>query len=66
MKVELTGLQHEPYVSLYLVPETQCERVLLSALWRHGRLKITNGVCDGSGQGFAVTQKPEAAGGVDE
>ena len=60
MKVELTGLEHEVYVSLYLVPETQIERVLLSSLWRHGRLEITNGVCDRSGQGFCVTQKGEA------
>ena len=57
MKVELTGLKHEVYVSLYLVPETQVERELLSALWRHGELRITNGVCDGSGQGYCVSQK---------
>lgn len=63
MRVELTGLEYEVYVALYLVPETQVERVLLSSLWRHGEMRITNGVCDGSGHGFCVTQK---AGGDDE
>lgn len=59
MRVELTGLEYEAYVALYLIPETQAERILLSALWRHGEMRITNGVCDGSGQGFCVSQKKE-------
>jgi len=65
MKVEATGLEHEHYVSIYLVPETQAERVLLRSLWRHGSMRITNGVCDGTGQGFCITQR-QAAGGDDE
>ena len=60
MKVEACGLMYEGRISIYLVPETQVERELLSALWRHGELRITNGVCDGTGQGFCVTQKEQS------
>ena len=65
MRAELTSLVHEHYVSLYLVPETQVERELLKSLWTHGRLATTNGVCDGTGSGWCVTQSPERKGKTD-
>lgn len=55
MRVEPVTYQHESRISLYLVPETDVERALLRMLWVHGRLERTNGVADGSGQGFAIT-----------
>jgi hypothetical protein len=55
MKVAASSLKYEPGVTLYLVPETDVERVLLRDLWSHGRLELTNGVADRSGQGYAIT-----------
>ena len=57
MQVKAMGLQHTPDVSIFLVPETDVERVLLRALWKHGRLEVCNGVADGTGEGFQVTAR---------
>jgi len=56
MRVEAIGYEHEGGVTLYLVPETDVERVLLRSLWKHGELAVTNGVADRSGQGFAIRE----------
>ena len=58
MFVKAMGYVLEPYVSLYLVPETDQERVLLRQIWKHGRMEISNGCADRSGEGFCLTQKP--------
>jgi hypothetical protein len=57
MRIEAGSYVHEDRVSLYLVPETDVERVLLRSLWKHGQLEILNGVMDNSGEGFAITQR---------
>lgn len=41
-------------LSLFVVPETDAERVLLRGLWEHGTLETCNGVADHSDQGFCV------------
>uniref|UniRef100_A0A6M3KUD4 Uncharacterized protein n=1 Tax=viral metagenome TaxID=1070528 RepID=A0A6M3KUD4_9ZZZZ len=59
MKVEASGYRYDERISLYLIPETDVERVLLRSMWKHGRLELTNGVMDRSGQGFAIKQAKE-------
>ena len=55
MKVELvTYLAKSNGLSLFVVPETEAERVLLQGLWKHGTLAKCNGIADDSGEGFAV------------
>ena len=65
MQVRAMTYVYEPYISLYLVPETDVERALLRSLWKHGRMEECNGCADNTGEGFAITQKPQrkAAGG---
>jgi hypothetical protein len=46
-------------LSLFIVPETDAERELLSALWKHGELSRCNGVADRSESGFCVSWKLE-------
>jgi hypothetical protein len=58
MKVKAMGYELEPYVTIYLVPETDEERVLLRQIWKHGRMELSNGCADRTGQGYAITQKP--------
>ena len=58
MKIKAMTYMLEPYISLYLVPETDEERVLLRVLWKHGHMEICNGCADRTGEGFAITQKP--------
>ena len=43
MKIEAISYKYEVGVTLYLVPETDVERVLLRSLWAHGRLESING-----------------------
>ena len=57
MKVKAMGYEYEPYVTLYLVPETDEERVLLRQIWEHGELRVTNGCADNTGQGYAIDQR---------
>jgi hypothetical protein len=58
MKCKIVTYAHaENGVSLFAVPETEAERELLKGLWKHGELKVCNGVADGSGQGFCVAWK---------
>lgn len=63
MKVKASGYELEHYVSIFLVPETDVERVLLRSLWKHGKMEICNGCADNTGEGFQITQKnwPEPA-----
>ena len=56
MKVKAVTYQFEGRVSLYLVPETEVERSLLQSIWRFGKLELTNGVADRTGEGFAISQ----------
>lgn len=55
MKCKIT---HTDYagngISLFVIPETQNEREVLEALWKHGRLNTCNGVADYSPQGFRI------------
>lgn len=57
MQIKALGYALEPCVSLWLVPETDVERTLLEAMWEHGRLELLNGCADGTGQGFAITNR---------
>ena len=59
MQVKAMTYVYEPYVSLYLVPETDVERALLRSLWAHGRMQVCNGCADNTGEGFQITQQPE-------
>lgn len=59
MKLKMITFQHEARLSLYVVPETDEERQVLRMLWKFGQLESTNGVADGSGQGFAVAVREE-------
>ena len=43
MKIEAISYKYEPGVTLYLIPETDVERVLLRSLWEHGRCELVNG-----------------------
>ena len=43
MKIEAISYKYEPGVTLYIVPETDVERVLLRSLWAHGRCESING-----------------------
>jgi hypothetical protein len=54
MKIEAYGYEHDPHVSLLLVPETDVEKSLLASLWKHGRLTMT--YC-----GFAITSRDNRA-----
>ena len=63
MKVKAMSYVLEPYISLYVVPETDVERVLLRCLWGNGRMELCNGCADNTGEGFAITQKPERKAG---
>ena len=55
MKTKLISYAHpDNGLSLFIVPETDEERSLLEALWRHGNLKTCNGVADRSSLGFCV------------
>lgn len=57
MKTELVTFCDSAHgVSLHLVPETEVERELLRALWRHGTLERCNSVAsDNSGAGFSIS-----------
>ncbi len=58
MQCEVAIYEHpENGISLFIVPETDAERQLLFGLWKHGTLKMCNGVADGSGQGFCIDWK---------
>lgn len=57
MKVELISYEYSPGVSLFVIPETAAERVLLQSLWKHGELSTCNGVADASEQGFRISTK---------
>lgn len=64
MKCKLHTYDHSANgLSLFVVPETDAERELLKALWRHGALTTCNGVADGSSQGFAICWKLGATDG---
>ena len=60
MKLSLVDYEFSPLLTLFVVPETDEERVLLRSLWRFGTLKMCNGVADGTGLGFAITTKENA------
>lgn len=56
MKVELmNSLMYEATLSLRLIPETDVERILLKAIWKHGRLEIVH-------NGYVVTFSGESGG----
>jgi len=56
MKCEVITYEHASNgISLFVVPETDCEKALLRGFWTHGELLKCNGVADGSGLGFAIT-----------
>lgn len=59
MKVALSSFVHsENGLALYVVPETDAERVLLRAMWQHGRLEKCNSPLDDkSGEGFSIHWK---------
>jgi len=59
MQVKLMSSEYSFELSLFVVPETDNERQLLRALWKHGRLEMCNGCADNSGQGFCVSAKLE-------
>jgi len=40
----VTYLAKQNGLSLFVVPETQVERVLLQGLWKHGTLEKCNGI----------------------
>ena len=40
MKVEAYSYEHEPGVSLQIVPETEVEQILLQSLWKHGSMEL--------------------------
>ncbi len=55
MKVELVTYEHRTNgLALFVIPETDEERVVLQGLWKHGELRMCNGVADGTEQGFGV------------
>ena len=54
MKVEASSYEHDPSISLFIVPETDVEKILLRSLWKHGELSLCNGVADGTGLGFKI------------
>ena len=61
MKCELIIFDHAANgLSLFVVPETDAERVVLRGLWKHGELMRCNGIADDSGEGFCVAWKLEA------
>lgn len=68
MQVVSINYQHEPGLSLLLVPETEVERTLLLSMWKHGRLELCNGVADNTYQGYAITtrEKSDVEEPVDE
>mgnify|MGYP001166939674 CR=1 FL=1 len=54
MKIKAMSFEYEGRIALYLVPETDVERTLLQSLWKHGVMAMTNGVADGTGQGYSI------------
>jgi len=58
MQAKLVTYEHSGNgMSLFIIPETECERALLQALWKHGEMKTCNGVADRSAQGFCIAWK---------
>lgn len=56
MKAKLITYEHsENGISLFVVPETEAERILLQGIWKHGQLRTCNGIADSSSQGFCVS-----------
>ena len=59
MKVKLTSYAHSVNgLALFVIPETDEERVLLKAMWKHGKMETCNGIADNSEQGFCVQWRP--------
>lgn len=56
MQVKLATYQHASNgVSLFVIPETEEERVLLRGFWKHGKMEVCNGTMDNSSQGFCIS-----------
>ena len=53
MKIEAYGYEHEPGVSLQVIPETDVETKLLTSIWKHGHLEVVH-------FGFSIRCKPSA------
>lgn len=71
MQAKLVTYEHsENGISVFVMPETEAERVLLKGLWKHGKMQSRNGIADNNWQVFSVDwylkeEKPEnTASGV--